>query len=105
MAAVAFSVVRSLVPLALGCGLLAIAEYWIVNKNWKYYLVLAIGILLALQGFRLLVRTVLRRDQKVMIFEKGVAIWRNGKMASYRWDQVEKVEAVVAQAEGRPPRS
>ena len=55
--AVAFSVVRSLVPLALGCGLFALAEYWIVNQNWKYYLALGIGILLALQGFRLLVRT------------------------------------------------
>ena len=100
--AVAVSVVRSLVPLALGCGLFALAEYWIVNQNWKYYLVLGIGILLALQGVRLLVRTVLRRNQKVMIFEKGIAIWRYGKMATYRWDQVEQVEAVVAQAQGAP---
>src|SRR5262245_19036157 len=97
--AVAVSVLRSLVPLALGCGLVALAEFWIVNRNWKYYLAAVIGILLALQGLRLLVRTAFRRNQKVIIFENGIAIWRYGQMAAYRWDQIEQVEALVAKAD------
>jgi hypothetical protein len=100
--AIAVSVVRSVVPLALGCGRLAVAEYWIAEPNWKCYLALGLGLLLALQGVRLLVRTALRRNQKVLIFENGIAIWRYGQMATYRWDQVEQVEAVVAKAEGAP---
>lgn len=60
------------------------------------------GVLFALQGVRLLVRTLLRWRQKVMIFEKGIAIWRRGELATYPWDRVENVEAVVAQAQGAP---
>src|SRR5262249_25476607 len=100
--AVAVSLVRCLVPLGLGCGLVAIAESWIVNRNWKYYLALGLGILLALQGALLLAHTLVGWRQKVVIFEKGIAIWRSGKMAAYRWDQIEQVEATVAKARGAP---
>ena len=95
MGAIAFSVFRALIPIALASGLFALAHYWIVNQNWKYYLALGVGILLALQGIRLLVRTLLRRNQKVIIFEKGIAICRHGQVATYPWDRVEQVEAVV----------
>jgi hypothetical protein len=100
--AVAVSVFRSLVPLAVGCGLFAVAEYWVVDHNWKYYLAVVPGALFTLQGVRLLVRTLLRLRQKVVIFEKGLAVWRRGVLAAYRWDQVDQVEGVVAQAEGAP---
>src|SRR4051794_40293950 len=100
--AVVASVVRSLVPLALGCGLVAVAVFWIVNPDWKYYLALGFGALFVLQGLRLLVRTALRCRQRVLIFEKGIAVWRSGQMAAYRWDQVEQVEATVAKAQGAP---
>lgn len=99
--AIVASVIRSLVPLALGCGLIAVAE-GIVQRNWKYYLALGIGVLLALRGIRLLIRTLFRRHQKVMIFEHGIAIWRHGETATYRWEQVEQVEAVVAKAQNAP---
>jgi hypothetical protein len=102
LSAAAQSMVRSLVPLVLGCGLIAFAQSWIVNRNWKFYVALGIGILLALQGIRLVVRTVLRWRQKVMIFEKGIAIWRYGKLATYPWERIEQVEAVVAKAQGAP---
>ena len=85
--AVANSVVRALIPLALGGGLIAVAEYWLVAGAWKYYAALGLGLLLALQGVRVLVRTVFRRNQKVLIFEKGLAVWRYGQMATYRWDR------------------
>src|SRR5687767_700200 len=100
--AVLASMLRSLVPLILGCGLVAIAESWIVTRTWKYYLALGVGVLLALQGIRLVVRTFFRCRQKVMIFEKGIAIWRHGALTTYTWDRVEQVEAVVAQAQGAP---
>jgi hypothetical protein len=100
--AVAGSIVRSLIPLVLGCGLVALAAFWIVNLNWKYYLAVGLGVLLALRGVRLIVRTLLRCRQKVMIFEKGIAIWRRGELATHTWDRVENVEAVVAQAQGAP---
>jgi len=100
--AIAGSILRSLVPLITGCGLVALAVFWIVNPNWKYYLAVGIGVLFALQGVRLLVRTLLRCRQKVMIFEKGMAVWRHGELATYPWDRVEQVEAVVAQAQGAP---
>ncbi len=100
--AVATSVVRCLIPLALGCGLVALAEYWIVHRNWKYYLAAGIGVLLALQAVRVFVRTLLRLRQKVLIFEKGLVVWRSGRAAVYRWDQVEQVEALVAKAQGAP---
>lgn len=100
--AVAGSIVRSLVPLVTGCVLIALAVFWIVNPNWKYYLAVGIGVLFALQGIRLLFRTLFRWRQKVMIFEKGIAIWRHGELATYTWDRVEQVEAVVAQAQGAP---
>jgi hypothetical protein len=102
LAAVVQSMVRSLVPLVLGGGLIAFAQYGMVNRNWKYYVALGIGILLALQGMRLVVRTVLRWRQKVMIFDKGIAIWRYGRLATYLWDRVEQVEAVIAKAQGAP---
>ena len=100
--AVAASAFSSLIPFALGIGLIVLAEYWIVNRNWKYYLVFSLGILLAFQGLLLIVRTLFRLRQKVIIFEKGIAIWRSGKLATYRWDQIEQVEAVVAKAQGAP---
>src|SRR5262245_10031300 len=91
--AIVVSVIRSLVPLVLGCGLIAVAEYWIVDRNWKYGLAVVFGALLALQGVRLLIRTLLRCRQTVLIFEKGMAIWRSGRLAVFRWDQIEQVEA------------
>lgn len=97
----AVSVIRSLIPLALGCGLIAAAEYWLVT-NWKHYLALVSGVLLTLQGLRLLVRTLLRRDQKLLVFEKGIAVWRYGRLATYPWSQLDQVEANVAKAEGAP---
>jgi hypothetical protein len=100
--AIASSLLRCVPPLALGGGLVALAEYWIVDRNWKYYLAFIAGALLALQGIRVLVRTLLRLRQKVLIFEKGVVVSRSGRMAVYRWDQIEQVEAVVAQAQGAP---
>src|SRR5262245_22809477 len=100
--AVALSMFRSLVPLLVGLGLFALAEFWIVNRNWKYHLAVCIGVLFALQGIRLIIRTLFRRNQKVMIFEKGIAIWRYGKLATYTWHRVEQVDAVVAQAQGAP---
>jgi hypothetical protein len=102
LGAIALSVFRSLIPIALGTGLFAIAHYWIVNQNWKYYLAVGIGVFLALQGIRLLIRTLLRRNQKVMIFEKGIAVYRHGQVATYPWDRVEQVEATIAKAQGAP---
>jgi hypothetical protein len=100
--AVATSVVRALIPLALGGGLVAVAELWLVAGTWKYFVALGLGLLLALQGVRVLVRTMFRRNQKVLIFEKGLAVWRYGQMATFRWDQVDQVEALVAKAQGAP---
>ena len=100
--AVANSVVRALIPLALGGGLIAVAAVWLGAGTWKYFVALGLGLLLALQGVRVLVRTMFRRNQKVLIFEKGLAIWRYGEMATFRWDQVDQVEALVAKAQGAP---
>jgi hypothetical protein len=100
--AMARSVVRSVIPLGVGCGLFAVAAFWIVNRNWKYYLALLIGTLFTLQGVRLLLRTLRRWNQKVLIFEKGIAISRYRELATYTWDRIEQVEAVVAQAQGAP---
>jgi hypothetical protein len=100
--AVAYSMLRCVPPLALGGGLVAMAEYWIVDHNWKYYLAIIIGVLLLLQAVRVLVRTLLRLRQKVLIFEKGTVVYRSGRMDVYRWDQIEQVEAVVAKAQGAP---
>jgi hypothetical protein len=100
--AVATSLLRCIPPLALGGGLVALAEYWIVERNWKYYLALVPGVLLGAQAVRVFVRTLLRLRQKVLIFEKGIVVYRSGRMDVYRWDQVEQVEAVVAQAQGAP---
>src|SRR5262245_40739675 len=96
------SLLRCIPPLALGGGLVALAEYWIVERNWKYFLALVPGVLLVLPAIRVFVRTLLRLRQKVLIFEKGIVVYRSGRMDVYRWDQVEQVEAVVAQAQGAP---
>src|SRR5262245_54161238 len=100
--AITQSLLRCIPPLALGGGLVALAEYWIVERNWKYYLALIPGVLLLLQTVRVFVRALLRLRQKVLIFEKGIVVYRSGRMDVYRWDQVEQVEAVVAQAQGAP---
>src|SRR4026207_479447 len=100
--AITVSFLRCIPPLAPGGGLVAMAEYWIVDHNWKYYLAVVIGALLLLQTVRVFVRTLLRLRQKVLIFEKGIVVYRSGRMDVYRWDQVEQVEAVVAQAQGAP---
>src|SRR5262245_19009689 len=96
------SLLRCIPPLALGGGLVALAEYWIVERNWKDFLALVPGILLGAQAVRVFVRTLFRLRQKVLIFEKGIVIYRSGRMDVYRWDQVEQVEAVVAQAQCAP---
>ncbi len=98
--AVALSIFRSIIPLLVGAGLIAAAEFWIAARNWKYYLALVFGVLFALQGVRLLVRTAFRLNQKVVLFDRGLAIWRGGRMTAYRWDQIDQVEASVAKAEG-----
>jgi hypothetical protein len=100
--AMARSVFRSVIPLGVGCGLFALAAFWIVKPNWKYYLAILIGTLFTLQGVRLLARTLRRWNQKVLIFEKGIAISRLRELATYTWDRIEQVEAVVAQAQGAP---
>lgn len=100
--AIAVSILRCIPPLVLGGGLVALAEYWIVERNWKYFLALVPGVLLGAQAVRVFVRTLLRLRQKVLIFEKGIVVYRSGRMDVYRWDQVEQVEAVVAQAQGAP---
>jgi len=49
---------------------------------------------------RILVRTWLRRRQKVAVFEHGVALWRNDVLTAWRWDQVEDVDATFSTSEG-----
>jgi hypothetical protein len=96
------SVIRSLIPLAMGAFLVFAADRWLVGRNWKYYALTFVGGLLVLNGLHRLVRTFLRRNQKVMIFEHGLAIWRRGVLSTYRWEQIDQIEALIARSEGAP---
>src|SRR6476620_6491299 len=88
--AMASSVFRSVVPLGGGCGLFALAAFWVVIPNWEYYLAILIGTLFTLQGVRWRARTLRRWNQKVLIFEKGIAISRLRELATYTWDRIEQ---------------
>src|SRR5262245_50529753 len=94
------STVRSVLPMLAAAAMVAAAEKWLVPRTWKYYLLCSVAALMFLNGVWILVRTWLRRRQKVAVFEHGVALWRNDVLTAWRWDQIEDVDATFSTSEG-----
>ncbi|MGH9934822.1 MAG: hypothetical protein ACREAM_01170 [Blastocatellia bacterium] len=86
------AMMRGLVPMAIAAILIAVGETWLVPRNWKYYLLCAVAAAIFLNGLRVVIEAWRSRQQKVAIFERGFALWRNGGHLAFRWDQIEEVE-------------
>ena len=87
---------RGLFPMLVAAGLFVAAEIWLVPRTWKYYSLVALAGLTFLNGIRVVVIALTRRQQKLATFEKGFAHWRNTVLTYYRWDQVDYVDTSEA---------
>lgn len=93
------SLARGIFPITVSLVMVVIGEIWLVPRTWKYYLLVGIAIVMFLNGVRVVVQSMLRRNQKVALFEKGFALWRNDVLTSHRWDSVEQVYAVFSRGD------
>lgn len=88
-----FATVRNgLFPMPFAIGLIVAAQIWLAPPDWKYYLLIALGGVMFLNGLRVVIQALRRRRQKIATFEDGLAIWRNDALKVFRWDQVEEVD-------------
>ena len=90
---VMMTVWRGLFPLPFAVGMIVTAELWLTPRTWKYYLLVALGAAMFLNGVRVIIQAIRRRRQKIALFQDGFALWRNDNLKVYPWEQVEEIDS------------
>jgi hypothetical protein len=90
---VMMTVWRGLFPLPFAVGMIVAAEKWLTPRTWKYYLLVALGGAMFLNGVRVILQAIRRRRQKIALFQDGFALWRNDNLKVYPWEQVEEIDS------------